>query len=259
MTERTFSPDVDEEARVEVPARARPVGGYERAVKPVVDRVVGLLLLLILLPLVALVAAGVLLALGRPILYRQTRVGFRGEHFTMLKFRSMGPDRRAGRSAHWYDGPERRARHKTDADPRHTAFGRFIRRFSLDELPQLWNVVRGDLSLVGPRPELPQVVAGYDDWQHARHDVRPGVTGLWQVTERDEDGMMHRHVGTDLRYVHHLSPRLDLWIALWTVPAILGFTTTRSPRSLEATPRGIEGDRHAARGQARVAEEASAA
>lgn len=255
MTERTQHAS-SVEPRVDVPPRPRVVGTYERVVKPVTDRLVAALLLLLLLPLAVLVAAGVLLTLGRPILYHQARVGFQGEHFTMLKFRSMRQDRRRDREP-GYSGPDRRRRHKTQDDPRHTAFGRFIRRFSLDELPQLWNVVRGDLSLVGPRPELPQVVAGYEDWQHGRHAVRPGVTGLWQVTERDHDGEMYKHVHVDLRYVHGLSPRLDAWIALRTLPAVLGAQATSGPRFLDAPeparPASVP------QGGLRVADEASAA
>lgn len=254
MTERTRLAGAIGAAR-DVPTLVRQASGYERIVKPVVDRVVASLLLLALLPLFVLVALGVLMTLGRPFLYRQTRVGFQGEHFTMLKFRSMRRDRRREENPR-YHGPDRRRRHKTQDDPRHTSFGRFIRRFSLDELPQLWNVVRGDLSLIGPRPELPQVVAGYEDWQHQRHAVRPGVTGLWQVTERDHDGEMHKHVSTDLRYVHALSPRLDAWIALRTIPAILGAPATRGPRFLDVpAPHAAA----ASPANLRVAEDASVA
>lgn len=193
---------------------------YERWVKPVIDRVGAVLLLLLALPVIATVALLVFVRLGRPILFRQSRIGHLGEPIEMLKFRTMHNSRRQRQRP--FAGPDRRQRHKAEDDPRHTPLGRFLRRFSLDELPQLWNVVRGDLSLVGPRPELAGVVSRYDDWQHRRHAVKPGITGLWQVTERDERGEMHLHVQTDLRYIRALSWRADLAILLLTIPAVLG-------------------------------------
>ena len=139
--------------------------------------------------------------------------------------RTDRPDRRSGqrRSS---DGDRRRT-HKTVDDPRHTPLGRFLRASSLDELPQLINVLKGELSIVGPRPELPEVVARYHDWQFGRHHVKPGITGLWQVTERSNETPMHEHVATDLRYVDELSPRTDLRILLLTVPVLLGVDAAR--------------------------------
>jgi lipopolysaccharide/colanic/teichoic acid biosynthesis glycosyltransferase len=96
-----------------------------------------------------------------------------------------------------------------------------LRRYSLDELPQLWNVVRGELSLVGPRPELVAIVNRYEPWQHARHAVKPGMTGLWQVTERG-NGFMHEHTDVDLRYLKVVSLWTDLKIMLLTIPVVLG-------------------------------------
>lgn len=210
---------------------------YARTVKPFLDRFGAAFLLVVLSPLVVAVAVLVWATLGRPLLYRQTRVGHGGEPFEMLKFRTMHPDRRR----YWEPRPEdveRRRHHKTRNDPRHTRSGRFLRRWSLDELPQLWNVLQGDLSLIGPRPELMQVVARYEPWQHGRHVVKPGLTGLWQVTERDEDGQMHRHVDTDLRYVKLLSPALDFWILLMTVPAVFGVRVRpRGPARRDRTAR----------------------
>jgi lipopolysaccharide/colanic/teichoic acid biosynthesis glycosyltransferase len=101
-----------------------------------------------------------------------------------------------------------------------TPLGRFLRRTSLDELPQLWNVLRGDMSLVGPRPELPEIVARYEEWQHVRHTVRPGLTGWWQVN-RPPDRLMHEVVELDIYYVKHRSLALDLKILLRTVSAVL--------------------------------------
>jgi lipopolysaccharide/colanic/teichoic acid biosynthesis glycosyltransferase len=96
-----------------------------------------------------------------------------------------------------------------------------LRRYSLDEFPQLLNVARGDMSLIGPRPELPQIVAGYESWEHARHSVKPGLSGLWQVTERG-NGLMHQHIQVDLDYADNVTLRTDLWILARTIPTLLG-------------------------------------
>lgn len=194
---------------------------YDRCVKPVVDRVGALLIGLLVLPILLVAALAILLALGRPVLYRQRRIGRGGEVFEMVKFRTMQPDRRARRHPVPAES-DRRRRHKSDADPRHTRVGRALRRTSVDELPQLWNVIRSDMSLVGPRPELEEIVMGYAAWQHERHQVKPGITGLWQVTDRqDSAGAMHLDTATDLRYIEQLSLGTDLSILLRTPRALL--------------------------------------
>jgi lipopolysaccharide/colanic/teichoic acid biosynthesis glycosyltransferase len=201
--------------------RSSADSGYSRLLKPIIDRAGAAVLFAVLLPVLVLAAAVLLLTLGRPLFYRQRRVGRHGEVFEMVKFRTMQPDRR--RRLQPVDPHEcRRRTHKSDADPRHTGIGRFLRRTSLDELPQLWNVLRGDMSLVGPRPELEQIVAGYAAWQHQRHQVKPGITGLWQVTERCfSAGDMHHHVATDLTYLERVSLRADLRILALTPLALL--------------------------------------
>ena len=217
---------------VEVEARARtatamtetaawgpPSGLYARVGKAVLDRVLAVLLGIALLPVLAVVALAVLVTLGRPVLYVQRRVGRGGRTFDVYKFRTMHPDRRRQRLA--YVGPERRVDHKALDDPRHTRLGRVLRAWSLDELPQLFNVVRGDMSLVGPRPELVDVVARYAPWQHERHVVRPGLTCLWQISERGSVPL-HECTHLDVRYVRGLTLREDLRILLATVPAALG-------------------------------------
>jgi lipopolysaccharide/colanic/teichoic acid biosynthesis glycosyltransferase len=138
----------------------------------------------------------------------------------MLKFRTMIPERRSRQ-----DGPppgvdERRKRHKSAADPRVTRVGRFLRRSCLDEVPQFWNVLRGDMSLVGPRPELPEIVAQYASWQHARHSVVPGITGWWQVNRRP-DRLMHEDTELDLYYVENWSLRLDMLILMRTASVVI--------------------------------------
>ena len=191
---------------------------YDRAVKPVLDVVGGLVLSVLLLPLILLVALLVRVKLGKGVIYRQTRVGRSGRPFVMYKFRSMGHDRRQSQQP--FEGRDRRTCHKRDDDPRHTPCGRFLRRASFDELPQLWNVIKGDMSLVGPRPELPHIVARYEPWQHQRHDGKPGLTGFWQVSDR-AGGLAYESVGLDLDYIRRMSLRTDVAVLLRTVPVTL--------------------------------------
>lgn len=191
---------------------------YRRVVKPVVDRVVAAVLLVVLAMPLLLVALVVLLSLGRPILFVQDRVGRGGRTFRVLKFRTMRPSRRRRQLSVAHD---RRRSHKVPDDPRLTATGRFLRRWSIDELPQLLNVVKGEMSIVGPRPELPEIVAAYPPELHARHAVRPGLTGLWQVCARG-DGLMHENGHWDLEYVQRIGLRTDLSILLRTPAAIVG-------------------------------------
>ena len=206
---------------------ARRLSTYQAAVKPVVDRSLATLLLVLLSPILGVVALAILVTLGRPVFIRQQRVGEHGHHFKMWKFRTMRPCRRDPRLVDGYDGEDRRRSHKTDDDPRHTNLGRLLRKLSLDELPQLINVLTGDMSLVGPRPELPVIVAGYEAWQHERHAVKPGVTGLWQVTARETAGQMHRHTHIDVEYVRSISFAADMRILLLTVPVLLGVRAGR--------------------------------
>jgi lipopolysaccharide/colanic/teichoic acid biosynthesis glycosyltransferase len=194
------------------PLTRSPHRAYCNHGKPLFDRVVGTGLFVVLLPVMAVIAGLVRLRLGPGVFYWQERIGVRGEPFLMCKFRTMKRDRRENVVP--YAAPERRVRHKAVDDPRHTTFGRFLRKHSLDELPQLWNVVKGDMSLVGPRPELSAVVARYEPWQHARHLVKPGLTGLWQVSARNNgDGsLMFEHTDIDLEYLAEVSLRTDLRI-----------------------------------------------
>jgi lipopolysaccharide/colanic/teichoic acid biosynthesis glycosyltransferase len=194
-----------------------PRGPYVRIVKPLFDRVVGFCIFLVLLPLTAVVALAVRISLGSPVIFRQRRVGRDGRPFDVYKFRTMAHDRRQQQEPVDQD---RRQTHKTTDDPRHTRVGRCLRKWSLDELPQFWNVVCGDMSLVGPRPELVEIVARYEPWQHQRHAVKPGLTGLWQVSSRGT-GMMHLHTDIDLEYIETMSSSTDLKILFRTIPATL--------------------------------------
>ncbi len=212
------SVDLDEADQAGNGEREQRAGVYPRIAKPLFDRATAAVLLVITAVPMMLVAFAVAVSMGRPILFRQRRVGQNGTIFEVLKFRTMLPDRRSHELDVIHD---RRQTHKSDDDPRHTAVGRFLRRTSLDELPQLVNVLRGQMSIVGPRPELESVVERYDDERlHHRHEVRPGLTGLWQVVARG-GGPMHENGQWDLEYVERISLRTDLSILVRTPTAIL--------------------------------------
>jgi exopolysaccharide biosynthesis polyprenyl glycosylphosphotransferase len=189
--------------------------------KRLVDLVLTSLGLLgLLIPLV-LIALAIRVDSPGPVLYRQVRLGKNGRPFTILKFRSMHRDAEA-RLAELRERNEASAglMFKMRDDPRVTRVGRVLRRLSLDELPQLLNVLRGEMSLVGPRPPIPAEVANYEDWQHGRLRARPGITGLWQVSGRSEVPF-HDMVRLDLHYIRNWSLTLDIEILLRTIPAVL--------------------------------------
>ena len=171
-------------------------------------------------PLLALIALAIRLDSPGPIVFRQTRIGIGDRHFEMYKFRSMRKGAEAElerlRELNEADGPI----FKIHNDPRLTRVGRFLRRTSLDELPQLWNVLRGEMSLVGPRPPLPAEVTRYMEWHKQRLGVRPGMTGLWQVSGRSllsfDEGVL-----LDIYYIENWSLWLDFKILLRTIPKAL--------------------------------------
>ncbi len=199
--------------------REPALGPFQRAIKRAFDLVVGGLLLLISLPLMGLIAVAIKLDSPGPVLFRQQRVGEGRRLFEMLKFRSMVPDAEAYQGEVLHYTPDGQVIHKGPDDPRVTGLGRFLRRTSLDELPQLVNVLRGEMSLVGPRPELPWLVARYEPWQRKRFEVPQGITGWWQINGRS-DKPMHLHIEEDLYYIKHYSLMLDvqiLWKTLWAV------------------------------------------
>lgn len=178
--------------------------------------------LILLAPLFLVVAIAIRLDSPGPIIFKQRRVGLNGREFNMYKFRSMAVDaeeRKAELLAlnEVKDGPI----FKMAQDPRVTRVGRFIRRTSIDEFPQLVNVLRGQMSLVGPRPPIPQEVAFYTPEQWQRLTVMPGATGLWQVSGRSDLGSFKRMVQLDLEYIRNWSILKDLAIVLRTIPAIL--------------------------------------
>jgi exopolysaccharide biosynthesis polyprenyl glycosylphosphotransferase len=194
--------------------------GARRVIKSSFDRVVAAAALLLLTPVFLAIAAAIKLSDGGAALFRQTRVGRDGRVFRLYKFRTMVPDaellraRLAARNEH--DGPLFKIRN----DPRITTLGRWLRRWSFDELPQLINVLRGEMSLVGPRPALPDEAARYADHVRRRLAVKPGLTGLWQVNGR-ADLPWDESVRLDLRYVENWSFALDLQIMWKTCAAVI--------------------------------------
>jgi exopolysaccharide biosynthesis polyprenyl glycosylphosphotransferase len=185
-------------------------------VKRLFDIVVAGLALLIASPFLLAIALVIRRRDGSPILFRQVRVGLHGRQFEVLKFRTMVPDAEA-RYAEVVKHSDPRAFKLTD-DPRITPTGRFLRRTSLDELPQLWNVLSGEMSLVGPRPAPPREVQGYDLWHRRRLSMKPGITGLWQVSARRSEAFDDRAQHA-LSYIDRWSLWLDVKILARTIPA----------------------------------------
>jgi exopolysaccharide biosynthesis polyprenyl glycosylphosphotransferase len=226
--------------------RGSNIVGFNWALKRAFDVAVAALTLAVISPLFVLIAIAIKLTSRGPILYRQLRVGLGGKPFTFLKFRSMRVGSDAGihrtYTKDWIYGrtgesePAPRsvgaaARagpngggtagiHKITADPRVTLVGHVLRRTSLDELPQLWNVLRGDMSMVGPRPPIPYEVERYTEWHKRRLEVLPGITGLWQVSGRNALSF-DQMVRLDIQYIETWSVEQDIRILLKTVPVVL--------------------------------------
>jgi lipopolysaccharide/colanic/teichoic acid biosynthesis glycosyltransferase len=175
----------------------------------------------VLSPLLLLVAALIKLDSPGPVLVKQTRIGRAGKPFSFPKFRSMyqDADQRLANVLHLDEARSAGRLFKVKNDPRRTRVGRWLRKLSIDELPQLWTVLAGDMSLVGPRPPFPHEVDKYEDWHRRRLDVLPGITGLWQVSGRsnltfDEMALL------DIWYIENWSIGLDFKIMLRTIPAV---------------------------------------
>ena len=198
-----------------------PGAAFPLFIKQLGDIVISSFGMVLAAPLLPVIAAAIKLSSPGPVLYSQQRCGLNGRRFTLRKFRTMyvGSDSRLEEVAHLNEvhGPAFKARH----DPRVTPVGRLLRRLSLDELPQLYNVLRGDMSLVGPRPPLPDEVEHYERWQRRRLSMKPGITGLWQVSGRAGLDDFNRWIALDLAYIDQWSLWLDLKILLKTIPAVL--------------------------------------
>jgi len=200
--------------------RAPALSEQQRLAKRAFDLLLTVMLLPFVLPVMALIAVLIRLDSPGPVFFRQTRVGENGRLFEMLKFRTMVTDAERLRSRVERYDTQGNLIHKHPDDPRVTRVGRVLRRLSLDELPQIFNVLKGDMSLVGPRPELPYLVERYQPWQRKRFAVPQGITGWWQVNGRS-DRVMHLHTEDDLYYVQNYSLLLDVYILLKTVWTVL--------------------------------------
>lgn len=217
---------------VHVPQAIGTVSGIKRyeMIKRALDLLVSALALIGLAPLLLLCALAVRLDSPGPVLFRQMRVGKNGNHFPVLKFRSMhinaDPKLHEDYVKAFIVAPSTRQKpvdgtlNKLVADPRVTRVGRLLRKTSLDELPQFWNVLRGDMSIVGPRPPIPYELEHYSTEHMARLRTKPGITGLWQVSGRSRT-TFEEMVALDLRYIAARSILLDLRIILMTIPVVL--------------------------------------
>jgi exopolysaccharide biosynthesis polyprenyl glycosylphosphotransferase len=197
-----------------------PSNVTQLALKRVIDVALSLMVLAVSFPVMIVAALAIKLTSPGAVLFKQDRIGLNGRIFTLYKFRTMVENAHAERGAiehlNQMSGPVFKLRD----DPRVTSVGRVMRKFSLDEIPQLWNVLKGDMSLVGPRPPIPEEVGLYERWQRRRLSMKPGLTCLWQVSGRN-DIDFNRWMELDLHYIDNWSPSLDLKILLRTIPVVL--------------------------------------
>ena len=185
------------------------VSPFYPVLKRAMDLLIASFLLILTIPLWVIIAIGIKLDSKGPVFFKQERVGYKGKRFVLYKFRTM-----------FVHIPPFSESPKDENDPRITKFGRFLRRTSLDELPQLINVIKGEMSLVGPRPEMPFIVERYSKWERKRLDVKPGITGLWQILGR-KNLPLQENIHYDFYYIKNRSIILDLMILLKTIPAVL--------------------------------------
>ncbi|WEK53929.1 MAG: sugar transferase [Candidatus Cohnella colombiensis] len=197
-----------------------PMRGFNLIMKRSMDIILSAIGIIVGLPLLILVALLIKINSPGPILFKQTRIGRNGVKFTMLKFRSM---------VNGAEGRKRNLLHRNEAtghsfklksDPRVTRVGSVLRKYSIDELPQLWNVLKGEMSLIGPRPSLPEEVQQYSDYHWRRMDVRPGMTGLWQVSGRS-DLTFEEWINLDIQYIERWSLAMEMKILIKTVPVVI--------------------------------------
>ena len=194
---------------------------WQAAVKRLLDLVAALSLLVLLSPLFALVSLAIKLSSAGPVIFRQEREGRGGKRFFMCKFRSMRTRGPVGLEAQQAVLATRGMLVKMRRDPRVTPVGRWLRLTSIDELPQLWNVLRGDMSLIGPRPLIPFMLEAHPEFRRARALVRPGITGLWQLRDRRNNTTAAAMLPHDLEYLARFGLKQDLLILLRTIPAVL--------------------------------------
>lgn len=202
--------------KIKVPA----ISGVSRVIKRLIDVVLASVLIVMLLPIMAFIAYFIWLDDGSPVLFKQIRVGELGKKFVMYKFRTMVKNAESLRNLVEKKDKNGNLIHKYRNDPRVTRVGKFLRHYSLDELPQLLNILKGEMSLIGPRPELPYIVERYKLWQFRRLTVPQGLTGWWQVNGRSEK-LMHLHTEDDIYYIENFSLWLDLKILLKTAKVVV--------------------------------------
>jgi exopolysaccharide biosynthesis polyprenyl glycosylphosphotransferase len=200
--------------------RESAIRGLPRLIKRGVDLLLACVSVAILWPFMLLIAILIKWGSPGPAIFKQKRVGENCKIFTIYKFRSMIVEAESGLTEVIVEDEKGHIIHKRKDDPRLTRIGRLLRRTSLDELPQLFNVIKGDMSLVGPRPEVPELVDRYEPWQRRRFAVPPGMTGWWQIKGRSQR-MMHLHTEDDLYYIQHYSLLLDLEILLKTIGVVI--------------------------------------
>lgn len=220
----SYIEEADRRARKATESKAEVVEGFQyRVLKRIFDVFLVLASIPILLPFVALIAALVVMSSPGPVFYSHRRIRKNGSFFSMWKFRTMCVNSAEVLEEHLANHPEARREwshtHKLKKDPRVTAVGQLLRRYSIDELPQVWNVLRGQMTLVGPRPIVAAEVEKYGDGFRYYCLVKPGLTGLWQVSGRSELTYPQR-VALDCAYVERWSMRHDLWILLRTFASV---------------------------------------
>lgn len=188
--------------------------------KRIIDLLIIVLFTPIILPLIPIVCMAIIVSSkGRPI-FKQQRIGYKGKPFMMFKFRTMQDGAENGLASLSESIEDFPKLFKLRNDPRTTKLGRFLRRYSIDEIPQLLNVLRGEMSLVGPRPPIPSEVASYNSREKQRLLVLPGMTGLWQITGRSELSF-DEMIELDLRYIKNCSLYLDIYILIRTIPTVV--------------------------------------
>jgi exopolysaccharide biosynthesis polyprenyl glycosylphosphotransferase len=201
--------------------RAPALNDYQRMTKRIFDLIFGTAILILTCPFLILICIAIKIDSPGPVIYKSKRVGENGSLFDMYKFRSMVQNADQLPVDQTLSDAHGNLTHKIPDDPRVTRVGKFIRRTSLDEFPQLINVLRGQMSLIGPRPELPSLVKHYETWQRKRFAVPQGITGWWQINGRS-DKPMHLHTEDDIYYVQNYSLLLDITILIKTVWVVLG-------------------------------------
>ncbi len=198
-----------------------PYNEFQLAVKRAFDLSISSVMLILLSPLLLVIAGLIKMTSPGPVLFKQTRVGLNGRKFTLNKFRSMAQDAELKKKELLHLNEMAGPVFKIKNDPRLTPIGRFLRKTSLDELPQVINVFKGDMSVIGPRPPIPEEVAQYKPWQRRRLSMKPGLTCLWQINGRSKITDFEQWMKLDLQYIDNWSLKLDFKIFLKTIPVVL--------------------------------------